>query len=101
VKKRFPIYYLPPAERDLEDIFDYIRRDSPEQAPKFVAKIDRAVSRLSRFPQSGAIPRDPYLKRKGYRIIVVDNYLVFYRSEKGGVFIYRVLHGRRRYEFLL
>lgn len=101
MKKTFPIRYLPPAERDLEDLFDYIRRDSPSRAAKFLSRIDRTVSRLARFPLSGAVPRDPYLKRKGYRILVVENYLVFYRQEREGVFIYRILHGKRRYEFVL
>jgi len=101
MKKAIPIHYLPAAERDLDAIFDYIRRDSPTLASKFISKIDRMISRLSRFPLSGVLPRDLYLKRKGYRILIVDHYLFFYRSEKDGIYIYRVLHGKRKYEFLL
>lgn len=101
MKKKYPIFYLPPADKDLQDIFDFIGRDSSFKARRFLAKIDRMISRLSLFPLSGAIPRDPFLKKKGYRIIVVDHYLVFYRFEKKTVFIFRAVHGKRKYQFLL
>jgi toxin ParE1/3/4 len=101
MKKSHPILYLPPAENDLIEILDYVRRESPTRAFKLLGQFDRAVSRLGRFPLSGAISRDPLLKQKGYRILVIGNYLVFYRFEGGLVSIYRVIHGKRRYEFLL
>lgn len=100
MKKAISIFYLPPAEKDLEELFDYIRRDSPSSAFQFLDKIDQSISRLGLFPLSGAIPRDSRLKRKGYRILVIGDYLVFYRLEKTGVFIHRILHGKRRFEFL-
>ena len=101
MKKSCLILYLSPAERDLKDLFDYICRDSPSRATQFLDKIDRTISRLSRFPLSGVIPRDKLLQRKGYRVLVVVDYLIFYRFEKKSVVIYRILHGKRRYEFLL
>lgn len=101
MKKSFSIHYSKPAERDLENLFDYIRRDSPERASQFLDKVDRTIGRLSRFPLSGTLPRDPYLQRKGYRIVIVGDYLAFYRFEKNKVWIKRILHGKRRYQFLL
>lgn len=98
--KKLPIRYLPPAEKDLNDLFDYIVRDAPSRAAPFLQKIDRLISRLALFPLSGAIPHDPYLQKKGYRILIVGDYLVFYRCEKAGIMIYRILHGKRRYDFL-
>lgn len=101
MRKRYSVIYLPHAERDLEEIFDYIRRDAPFRAGQFLKQFDKKVSRLARFPLSGLVPRDPFLLRKGYRILVLDPYLAFYRVEKGSVVICRVLHGKRKYEFLL
>lgn len=100
MKKVWPLVYLPPAERDLVDIFDYICRDSPSRAEGFLKKIDRTIGRLAQFPLSGSVPRDPYLNGKGYRIVVIEDYLVFYRFQKRKVSIHRILHGKRRYEFL-
>lgn len=101
MKRKYPIVYLPPAERDLEDIFDLIQRDSRARAASFLSKVDRLISRLALFPLSGRQPKDQFLRQKGYRILVIGNYLAFYRFEKRSVVFYRILHGKRRYEFLL
>lgn len=101
MKQKHPVLYLSTAEQDLGALFDYIRKDAPSGAVSFLKKIDDRIGRLSRFPLSGAAPRDRYLRQKRYRVLVVGNYLVFYKLEKGKVFIYRILHGKRRYEFLL
>ena len=101
MKKKYPVLYLPPAEKDLEAIFDYIRRDSPSRASEFLKKFDQKVGRLGHFPLSGTVPRDRFLKDKKYRVLTVGNYLVFYQFERKAVILYRILHGKRRYEFLL
>jgi addiction module RelE/StbE family toxin len=101
MKKTCPIQYLPPAEKDLEELFSWIAQDYPSRAIKFLEKIDQKISRLSRFPFSGSIPKDLFLKRRGYRILIIEDYLIFYRFEKGKVWIYRILHGKRKYKFLL
>ncbi|QQR79391.1 MAG: type II toxin-antitoxin system RelE/ParE family toxin [Deltaproteobacteria bacterium] len=98
--KKYPIIYLPAAEKDIESIFDYIRRDSPARASKFIQIMDRKISRLENFPLSGAQSRDPYVRGKNFRIVVVGEYLVFYRFEKKQLFIHRILHSRRRFGFL-
>ncbi|MBI2336793.1 MAG: type II toxin-antitoxin system RelE/ParE family toxin [Deltaproteobacteria bacterium] len=101
MKKVAVIYYLPTAEQDLKEIFDYIRRDSLIKATKFLTHVDRTIARLSHFPYLGTIPKDGFLKRKGYRLLVIQDHLAFYRVAKNKVIIYRVLHGKRRYKFLL
>ncbi len=101
MKGGYALSYLPRAKSDLETIFDYICRDAPSRAPAFLKKIDRTVQRLKSFPLSGAMPKDGLLKKKGYRFLTIENYLVFYRVEKKAVWIYRVLRGKRRYELIL
>lgn len=101
MKPALPIIYLSPAERDLCEIFDFICKDAAAGAERFLLKFDKSVSRLGRFPLSGSIPRDLFLKQKGYRVLVVDNYLVFYKATKRRIVIYRILHGKRKYAFLL
>ena len=97
----YKILYLPLAEKDLLEILQYIHRDRPGVAFELLEKINESISRLEEFPLSGAVSRDRYLQRLGYRILTVDKILVFYVSRGKTVEIRRILHGARRYEFLL
>ena len=49
----------------------------------------------------GVIPNDLRLKSLNYRMLIIDNYLVFYVVKDCIVEIRRILHGRRKYAFLL
>ena len=89
--KPYDIRYLRTAERDLIDIFEYIKKDNSAAA----------FSQLALTPLLGAIPKDERLKRLGYRMLIVDKYLVFYVVKNKAVQIRRIIHGARRYSFLL
>lgn len=99
--ERVKLIYLPAAVRDLEEILDYVRGDSMERAAKLLDKLEVEIGRLARFPRLGVTPKDPHLARKGYRVLIIENVLVFYVVLKNAVRIRRVIHGARRYEFLL
>jgi plasmid stabilization system protein ParE len=80
VSPPYALEYLPAAAQDLLDILDYIiTRDNPGAARTFVDRVERAIGRLSAFPRSGREPRDA----------------------RRAAQIRRVIHGARRYEFLL
>ena len=97
----FDLRYLPAAEQDLLDVLDYIARDDPHAARRFVDRIDQAVGHLASFPKAGRRPGNARLRRLGYRLLVVGDYLVFYVITGRTVEVRRVLHGARRYGFLL
>lgn len=99
----FTLRYLQTAEKDLEDIFDYISRDSPQSAGSMLEKFDQAISRLVDTPEMGVQPRDDRLRKLGYRMLVVGDYLVFYvvKTRARTVQIRRIIHGARLYGFLL
>lgn len=101
MSRRSRVEYLPLAERDIVDIVDYIARDRPQSARAFVDRLDRAAGRLAVFPRSGKRPNDERLRRLGYRVLVVDGYLLFYVIVGAAVQIRRTIHGARRFEFLL
>ncbi len=101
MKKPYTIRYLKTAEKDLLDIFDYIQKDNPSAALSQLDKFDESISRLALNPLIGVIPRDERLKRLGYRILIVGRYLVFYVVKSKTVQIRRIIHGARRYNFLL
>ncbi len=100
MKRHYPIHYLATAEHDLQELFDYLLYHAPARVNRFLNKIDRTIVRLAKFPFSGTIPRDKRLAEKGYRMLVIGDYLVFYRLKRSRVVIHRILHGRRRYHFL-
>ena len=99
-KKKFKIVYLPVAQEDLLDILDYIKKDNPAAAVQFIERIDKTIGKLSTFPYLGKVPKDDRLKVMGYRMLIIDNFIIFYVVKKV-IEIRRVIHGSRRYEFLL
>jgi len=102
MSKLFEIRYLTTAVRDLEDIFDYIARDRPAAAVSLLEKFDHTISRLADFPELGVVPKDVRLKEKGYRMLIVDKYVVFYivKDQAKTVQVRRIIHGARKYNFL-
>jgi addiction module RelE/StbE family toxin len=101
MKKKYKIVYLPIAQNDLIDIFDYIREDNPKAALDFIEKLDKAISKLGSFSGSGTVPKDDRLRLLGYRMLVFQNYLIFHIIKGKIVEIRRIIHGSRKYSFLL
>jgi addiction module RelE/StbE family toxin len=100
-KRPLPVSIYPSAERDLTEIFAYIGAESPSAAHKLLEQIFACIDKLSGFPELYPIVRDPFLAAKGYRLIPVETYLIFYVITKSEVQIRRVVHGKRQYrEFL-
>ncbi|MCP4132485.1 MAG: type II toxin-antitoxin system RelE/ParE family toxin [bacterium] len=100
MSKRYTIKYLKTAEQDLYDIFDYIKKDNPTAARTILEKIDKGALSLADNPESGIIPKDIHLKNAGYRILIIEKYLLFYIVKQKTIQIRRVLHGSRNYPFL-
>ena len=97
----FTIRYLSTAQRDPVEIFKYIKKDRPGAGLILMEKFDKSIAALAVNSELGIVPKDDRLKRLGYRILVVDKYLVFYVLKPRTVQIRRVIHGARRYSFLL
>lgn len=98
---RLTITYLSIAQRDLAGIIDASAEDSAKAAAKFIEEIDDRIGMLARHLRMGVVPKDPMLKSKGYRMLVVGNYLIFYVILENRIEIRRVLHAKRNYRFLL
>ena len=95
------IRYLKTAEKDMDDIFDYIAKDNPLAAVSLLEKFDNSILKLAHNPESGIVPKDDRLKKLGYRILIIRNYLIFYVIKPKTVQIRRVIHGARQYSNLL
>ena len=84
------------TERSLEDlneIHDYIARDSKNYAHLFVKKIYETVQKLKDFPNIGrAVPE---VNNPSVREIIFHNYRIVYRNLDNYVEIITVIHGSR------
>lgn len=101
----YRIRYTPLAYEDLDEIDAYISTTllNPQTALDWLGEIEKSINRLKEFPLIGSEPEDPYLASKGYRKLVVQNYLVFYlvNQAQKEVVVMRVMYGAREYRSLL
>jgi addiction module RelE/StbE family toxin len=93
------------AHRDIDEIVNYIVHNlhSPKAARDLIQGIESGYLQLCDNPYLYGYCSDEYLRAKGYRKIVIKNYLVLYRineSEKI-VYIVRIVYGSRDYANLL
>jgi plasmid stabilization system protein ParE len=92
---KYSIRYLPIAADDLMAIFDWIAAGSPARAISFTDKLDKRISNLAAHSSLGRIPKHEKLRAFGYRVLVVESYLVFYVARGHIIEIHRVVHGSR------
>jgi len=93
--------YLPVAQGDLTSIVEFIAKDSPSRAITFVDRLDERIGRLEHHPLLERIPRHPKLREYGYRVLVIESYLVFYIIRGQTIEIHRVVHGSRNLDHLI
>ena len=99
--ERYKVKIYPSAQQDLRDIVDYLNTLSPSAALRYYDKLTQEIASLSTMPERCPRPRDLALAAKGYRYLIVENYLIFYVVSGGTVQIRRILYGRRDYRALL
>jgi plasmid stabilization system protein ParE len=90
---------MPGAERDLDEIVDWIAKDNPTRAVTFAQELKEQCLELGGSPRG--YPLVPRYERRGVRRKVHRSYLIFYRIEKSHVAVLRILHGARDYIPLL
>ena len=78
------------AESDLLEIWLYTAEEwNLGQADTYIAQIGRSVNKLIDHPELG---KDRSDLRKGYRSLLVNHHIVFYRVVTDEIQIIRVLH---------
>jgi len=105
VKNKFQIKITPKASEDLDEIFGYIASElfNERAAENLMEKIETQIMRLQDFPLSGCSVEDEILKAKGYRKLIIENYVAFYMVNEieKQVIIMRVLYGRQHYQDII
>ena len=99
--EQYEIRIFPSAQQDLLDVIDYLNTLSKEVALNYYDRLTSEISSLRIIPERCPRPRDLALAAKGYRYLVVGNYLVFYVVSGNIVQIRRILYARRDYKQLL
>lgn len=87
------VVYAPEAEDDLVGIADYIARDKPEAARRWVQGIRETCATLATQPEMGELRPD--FGVASCRSFSVGNYVIFFRPVESGIEVARVVHGSR------
>jgi len=94
---KYRVEYLPLAYDDLDEIFTYIAADDSRAAANLLNEIDTAVLHLEDFPDMGVNLKNRRLANKGYKMLVVNDYLLFYVVIGSIVEIRRIVSSKRNY----
>jgi toxin ParE1/3/4 len=81
------------AGNDLQDIEDFIARDSILHAITFVDRVVESAETLLKTPQIGRMV--PEFNRSDLRELIFRDYRIVYLVQNDQVFILRVVHGSR------
>ena len=99
--ENYKIKIFPRAKQDMEEVIDYLHTLSPDVALKYYDLLVEEIAGLSQMPERCPRPKDLALAARGYRYLIVKNYLVFYVIAGDTVQIRRILYARRNYKGLL
>lgn len=97
----YKIKIFPTARQDLEEVIGYLNTLFQDTALKYYDLLVEEITSLSNMPERCPKPKDLALAAKGYRYLIVKNYLVFYVVVGDTVQIRRILYARRDYRSLL
>jgi len=93
----YTVLIYPKAEEDLFEIKEYFEKELKTSASPLFEKFYSCIERVEVNPFIFPLVKDDYLNQLGYRMIVIDNFLVFYIIVDGEVQIHRFLYGKRDY----
>jgi len=101
--QKYRVVFSDAADRDLDDIVDYLSGFSHDTALKYYDEIIRESQSLRSMPGRCSFVGDDELREKGYRCLFVRNYTVFFviEQDRNAVDIRRILYSGRDYTALL
>jgi addiction module RelE/StbE family toxin len=97
---KYKIKFLQSALDDLDEIVLYIASDNKDAAIKMHDEIINKSENLLKFPKLGRLIPEKKMRKKGYRMLLIKDYIMFYRIIDTDIYVYRVLHGSRNYPIL-
>ena len=81
---KYKIKITPRAIRELDHIYEYIANEklAPENAIGQINRIKKAILSLDIFPQSHQERNEGRYGGKGYRQLLIDNYIAIFRIDE-------------------
>ncbi len=102
---RYAIKIVDTAKKDLQEIAEYfaVTLQEKQKAKMQIRRIREMIFSLEEFPERYPLVQDAYLARKGYRVISLDHYLIFYivKKQEQVIYISRILYEKRDWLHLL
>ena len=98
--EEFSVKISPTAQNDFLDIAEHLSTLSDEEAEKYFELFMGKMALLKKTPESCPLARDTQLRLRGYRMMPIENYIVFYVINGRTVELRRILYARRQYERL-
>jgi len=100
--KKNKVLWTSTAKNDLEEIIEYISKDSIQIAIEKYEKIKEAAQQLSLYSEQGRIiPELADQNIRKYREIIISPWRLMYKVEGNIVYVMAVIDGRRNIEDIL
>jgi len=98
--EEYKVIISPAAQNDFLDIVEHLDSLSSEAAQQYYELFLDKMRMLAKTPDSCPLARDTQLRLRGYRMLPIENYIVFYVLTGKSVELRRILYARRQYERL-
>jgi len=98
--EEYSVKVSPAAQNDFLDIVEHLDTLSPEAATQYFELFMEKTGMLATTPESSPLARDTQLRLRGYRMLPIENYIIFYVINGKTVELRRILYARRQYERL-
>lgn len=102
MEDRFQLKVTPAAEHDLDELYYYITNNlvAPQAVDNLLDDIEKQILSLCDFPHRCEYSRNEILRDKGYRKLIIHNYVVPYLVDDTSktVIVVRVFYGAMDYE---
>ena len=90
------ILYTQLAEEDLFTLFETIAEDKPTVALEYITKLEKHIALLQSNPKLGLVCKSKKID-KNCRILIYEDYLIFYTLSNNDILIIRILNSRINY----
>jgi len=98
--EEYSVRISPAAQNDFLDLVEHLESLSPAAALQNYELFMEKLEALAQAPESCPLARDTQLRLRGYRMLPIENYIVFYVINGKIVELRRILYARRQYERL-
>ena len=89
---KYKVKVNPRAIRELDHIYEYIANEklAPENAKGQIDRIKKSILSLDTFPQSHQERNEGRYAERGYRQLMIDNYIAVFRIDEPNKTVYVV-----------